>query len=179
MFGLYDDAQMKFQKNFLAQHPVIMALFSNQGGKLMLFRPGKTPLEAPQVPIRYQLYKSLGHSSLAVFELVGPHLGTASDQSWAGPMRTFRASNKTALDSLDAVGLREDARENQRRVLSANMQQRQLCLRGHPAIRPGSETFPGAQCLAGRLDPGRALDEGGQGLEGDAWSGLGQDVWRQ
>ena len=60
MFGLYDDAQMKFQKNFLAQRPVIMALFSNQGGRLILFRPGKAPLEAPQVPIRYQLYKSQG-----------------------------------------------------------------------------------------------------------------------
>src|ERR1035437_5432097 len=34
MFGLYDEAQAKFQKNFLAEHPVIMALFSNQGGKL-------------------------------------------------------------------------------------------------------------------------------------------------
>ena len=93
MFGLYDDAQMKFQKNFLAQHPVIMALFSNQGGRLILFRPGKAPLEAPQVPIRYQLYKSIGHSALAVFELVGSHLGTVSDHSWMGPMRTFRASN--------------------------------------------------------------------------------------
>src|ERR1700682_2134626 len=44
MFVLYDEAQMKFQKNFLGQHPVIMALFSNQGGTLMLYRPGKAPL---------------------------------------------------------------------------------------------------------------------------------------
>jgi len=73
MFGLYDDAQAKFQKNFLAQHPVIMALFSNEGGKLTLYRPGMPPLEAPQVPIRYQIYKSVGHSALAVFELAGSH----------------------------------------------------------------------------------------------------------
>ena len=33
MFGIYDQAQTKFQKNFLAQHPVIMALFSAKGGK--------------------------------------------------------------------------------------------------------------------------------------------------
>src|ERR1700688_2917358 len=69
MFGLYDEAQAKFQKNFLAEHPVIMGLFSNQGGKLTLYRAGKAPLEAPQVPIRYPLYKSVGHSALAVFEL--------------------------------------------------------------------------------------------------------------
>src|SRR5258706_4996754 len=93
MFGLYDDAQVKFQKNFLAEHPVIMALFSNQGGKLLLFRPCKPPLEAPQVPIRYQLYKSVGHSALALFELVGSHLGTVSDRSWVGPMRAFRATS--------------------------------------------------------------------------------------
>ena len=61
MFGLYDDAQAKFQKNFLSEHPVVLALFSNQGGKLTLIRPGKPPLDAPQVPIHYQLYKSVGH----------------------------------------------------------------------------------------------------------------------
>src|ERR1700687_498193 len=96
MFGLYDDALAKFQKNFLAQHPVIMALFSNQGGKLMLYRPGKEPLIAPEVPIRYQIYKSVGHSSLALFELAGSHLGTVSDHSWVGQMRDFRAANQTA-----------------------------------------------------------------------------------
>ena len=103
MFGLYDDAQAKFQKNFLSEHPVILALFSNQGGKLTLIRPGKPPLDAPQAPIRYQIYKSVGHSSLAVFELAGSHLGTVSDLSWVGPMRGFRDANQVALDSLDLV----------------------------------------------------------------------------
>ena len=50
MFGLCDDAQAKFQKNFLSEHPVILALFSNQGGKLTLIRPGKPPLDAPRRP---------------------------------------------------------------------------------------------------------------------------------
>src|SRR5260370_2500234 len=59
MFPIYNSAQAEFQKNFLAQHPIIMALFSNQGGKLILYRPGKPPIEAPHVPIRYQIYKSV------------------------------------------------------------------------------------------------------------------------
>ena len=122
MFGLYDEAQAKFQKNFLAEHPVIMGPFSNQGGKLTLYRPGKPPVEAPQVPIRYQIYKSVGHSALALFELVGSHLGTVSDQSWIGPMRAFRTTSQTALDSLEALDLDADARENQRKVLSSNTQ---------------------------------------------------------
>ena len=147
MFGLYDDAQTKFQKNFLAQHPVIMALFSNQGGSLMLYRPGKAPLAAPPVPIRYQIYKSVGHSALALFELVGSHLGTVSDHSWAGQMRAFRATSQTAIESLDGVDLEADARENQRKVLSANNKFMDACL------AKGSYTFADIQQYAVDVKP--------------------------
>jgi hypothetical protein len=147
MFGLYDDAQAKFQKNFRAQHPVVMALFSNQGGKLMLFRPGKPPVEAPQVPIRYQIYKSVGHSALATFELVGSHLGTVSDLSWKGPMVTFRAANQTALDSLDTLDLSADARENQRKVLTSNLKFMDACL------SKGTYTFADIQNYAREVKP--------------------------
>jgi hypothetical protein len=147
MFGLYDEAQAKFQKNFLAEHPVIMALFSNQGGKLTLFRPGKAPLEAPQVPIRYQLYKSVGHSALALFELAGSHLGTVSDGSWVGPMRTFRGANQTAVDSLDALDLSADARENQRKVLAGNIKFMDACL------SKGSYTFADIQQYSNEVKP--------------------------
>jgi hypothetical protein len=147
MFGLYDEAQAKFQKNFLAEHPVIMGLFSNQGGKLTLYRPGKAPVEAPQVPIRYQVYKSVGHSALALFELVGSHLGTVSDQSWVGPMRAFRTTSQTAIDSLDAIDLDADARENQRKVLSSNIKFMDACL------SKGSYTFADIQQYANEVKP--------------------------
>src|SRR5271163_5290690 len=147
MFGLYDDAQAKFQKNFLAEHPVIMALFSNQGGKLTLYRPGKAPLDAPQVPIRYQIYKSVGHSSLAVFELAGSHLGTVSDLSWMGPMRSFRAANQTALDSLVAIDMSADIRDNQRKILEGNIKFMDAC------ISKGSYTFADLQQYAEELKP--------------------------
>ena len=147
MFGLYDDAQAKFQKNFLAQHPVIMALFSNQGGRLILYRPGKAPVEAPQVPIRYQIYKSVGHSALALFELVGSHLGTVSDHSWVGPMRTFRATSQNALDSLDTLDLHADARENQRKILTSNIKFMDACL------SKGSYTFADIQQYAKGVRP--------------------------
>jgi len=147
MFGLYDEAQAKFQKNFLAEHPVIMGLFSNQGGKLTLYRPGKPPVEAPQVPIRYQIYKSVGHSALALFELVGSHLGTVSDQSWIGPMRAFRTTSQTALDSLEALDLDADARENQRKVLSSNIKFIDACL------NKGSYTFADIQQYANEVKP--------------------------
>ena len=147
MFAFYDEAQMKFQKTFLAQHPVIMGLFSNQGGKLILYRPGKAPQEAPQVPIRYQIYKSVGHSALALFELAGSHLGTVSDRSWMGPMAAFRQSNQIALDSLDGLDLTEEARANQREVLKANIKFMDA------ASSKGTYTFAAIQQYALQVKP--------------------------
>ena len=62
MFELYGDAAKIFQQNILSKHPVILGLFSGAGGRFILYRPGQAPLEAPQVPIVYQLLKSVGHS---------------------------------------------------------------------------------------------------------------------
>src|ERR1700754_3669679 len=53
MFDLYDGAAKIFQKNILSKHPVILALFSGAGGRLILYRPGQAPVDAPQVPIVY------------------------------------------------------------------------------------------------------------------------------
>src|ERR1700733_12613680 len=64
MFELYADAGGIFQKNILAQHPVILGLFSGAGGRFILYRPGQAPIEAPPVPITYQLLKSIGHSTM-------------------------------------------------------------------------------------------------------------------
>lgn len=147
MFGLYDDALAKFQKNLLAQHPVILALFSNQGGRLLLYRPRKPPLEAAQVPIRYQIYKSVGHSSLALFELAGSHLGSVADHSWEAKMRVFRAANQAALDSLDTTDLSPEIRENQANVLKANIRFMDR------ALSQGTYTFADIQAYAGEVKP--------------------------
>src|ERR1700676_3550778 len=72
MFELYGDAAKIFQSNILAQYPVILGLFSGAGGRFILYRPGQAPLEAPSVPIVYQLLKSIGHSTMALAEVVGP-----------------------------------------------------------------------------------------------------------
>ncbi len=147
MFGIYDDAKAKAQKNFLAEHPAILALFSNQGGKLILYRPGKEPLQAPEVPIRYQIYKSVGHSSLAVFVLAASHLATIADLSWKGPMLGFRAASQAALDSLDAADLSAESRENQRTILTANIKFMDACL------TKGTYTFADIQRYAQELKP--------------------------
>src|ERR1700730_11234368 len=70
MFQLYADAGAVFKKNFLAKHPLILALFSGAGGRLILYRPGLAPLEAVSVPRVYQMLKSVGHSTMALAEIV-------------------------------------------------------------------------------------------------------------
>ena len=78
-------------------------LFSEAGGRMILYRPGHEPLVADPVPIVYQLTKSVSHSSMAVYQLVAPYLADSSDKSWHGPMQAFRTRCQTALESLDGM----------------------------------------------------------------------------
>src|SRR5262249_21380720 len=98
MFELYDAAGKIFQKNILAKHPVILGLFTGAGGRFILYRPGMAPLEAPQVPLVYQLMKSIGHSTMALSEVVGPYLNNPDDHSWRGAMLAYRSRMQSALD---------------------------------------------------------------------------------
>src|SRR6478752_8539871 len=117
MFDLYGASGAIFQANFLAHHPVILALFSGAGGHFILYRPGQPPLDAPPVPIVYQLMKSVGHSTMALAEVVGPYLDNPDDQSWRGPMLAFRSRMKSALDGLDLTPMQPDWRDNSRIIL--------------------------------------------------------------
>src|SRR5277367_588514 len=98
MFDLYGDAAKIFQKNILSKHPVILALFSGAGGRMILYRPGVAPTEAPQVPMAYQLLKSVGHSTMALAEVVGPYVDNAGDKSWRGSLAAYRVRMQAALD---------------------------------------------------------------------------------
>lgn len=121
MFGLYDGASRVFRRNILAQHPVILALFSGAGGRLILYRPGQPPLEAPSVPVVYQLLKSVGHATMVLPVTAGPHIDKPADQSWRGPMAAFRAQLQSALDGLDQTGMPDDWRGTNREILTNNI----------------------------------------------------------
>src|SRR5205085_10173285 len=101
MFGLYEDSGRIIGKNILAQHPVILALFNGGGGRFILYRPGAAPVEAPSVPGVYQLMKSVGHATMVIPVVAGPHIDKPADQSWRAPLTAFRARLQAALDSLD------------------------------------------------------------------------------
>jgi hypothetical protein len=121
MFDLYGNAGEVFQKNILAQHPVILGLFSGAGGRFILYRPGMPPLEAPSVPLSYQLLKSIGHSTMALAEVVGPYIDNPSNQSWRAPLAAYRSRMVSALSNLDKADLPADWRANNRTILEANI----------------------------------------------------------
>src|SRR4029077_8501539 len=105
MMDIYEGALAQYKQNMRERVPIILALFSEGGGRMILYRPGHEPLVAEPVPVVYQLTKSVSHSSMAVYQLVAPSLADPSDQSWHGPMRVFRMRCQTALESLEALDL--------------------------------------------------------------------------
>jgi hypothetical protein len=121
MFELYDDAAKIFQRNILAKHPVILGLFSGAGGRFILYRPGMAPLEAPSVPLVYQLLKSVDHSTMALTQVVGPYLDNPADQSWRAPMLAYRARMGSALDGLNETPMPPEWRDNDRIILQNNI----------------------------------------------------------
>jgi hypothetical protein len=121
MFELYGDAAQIFQKNILGKHPVILGLFSGAGGRLILYRPNMAPLEAPQVPLAYQLLKSVGHATMALAEVVGPYLNNPDDKSWRGSMLAYRSRMQSALDGLDLTPMEAGWRDNNRTILNNNI----------------------------------------------------------
>ena len=121
MFELYDSAHKIFESNILSKHPVILGLFSGAGGRFILYRPGMAPLEAPSVPIVYQVLKSVDHSTMALAQVVGPYLDNPADQSWRSAMLAFRSRMQSALDGLDATPLPPEWRQNSRTVLQNNI----------------------------------------------------------
>jgi len=128
MFELYDASGKIFQRNFLAQHPVILGLFSGAGGRFILYRPGMAPIDAPPVPIVYQLMKSVGHSTMALAEVVMPYIDSPNDPSWRGPLAAYRSRVQSALDGLDATPMREDWKPTNRAILQNNIAFMDGCL---------------------------------------------------
>jgi hypothetical protein len=125
---IYDEALAKYMRNMRRRVPIILALFSGEGGRMILYRPGHDPLVADPVPIAYQLAKSVGHSSMAIYQLVAPYLAHTSDRSWQAPMQAYRARNAAALDNLDALDLPEGEREVLRAIVRRNLAFMDACL---------------------------------------------------
>lgn len=129
MNELYANTLKISKRNFRDQFPIIIAQFSGQGGQMILYPPGKPPIVADRVPVAYELAKAVSHSPMAVYQIVSPFLrDPAADGSWKGPMRTFRAQNQTALDSIEALDLSKEDRDALAGILKRNLAFMDRCL---------------------------------------------------
>jgi hypothetical protein len=147
MFELYDNSLYIFQHNILAKHPVILGLFSGAGGRFILYRAGMAPLEAPSVPIVYQLLKSIGHSTMALSEVVMPYLENPDNLAWRGALLAYRSRMQSAFDGLDATAMPEDWRANSRAILQNNIAFMDGC------AEKGAISFSDLQSFADRQAP--------------------------
>jgi hypothetical protein len=129
MMALYEQSLTKFKQNMRDQVPILLALFTGQGGQMILYRPGQAPEVAPPVPIVYQLAKSVGHSTMAIYEILAPYLANPrGNQLWRAPLAMYRTQNQSALDGLGALDVSEDDRAVLRTILQRNLEFMDECL---------------------------------------------------
>src|SRR6516164_2185495 len=96
MMRFYEDSLVKFKQNMRDRVPIILALFTGQGGQMTLYRPGHAPEVAPPAPIIYQMAKSVGHSTMAIYEILSPYLSNATaNRLWRAPLAMYRTQNQS------------------------------------------------------------------------------------
>lgn len=152
MFDLYSDAGRLVQASILAQHPIILGLFSGAGGRFILYRPGQQPLDAPRVPEVYELLKSVGHSVMALAVVVGPHIDKPDDQSWRPALASYRVRLQAAQDSVDATTMPQEWRANNHALLAENIAFIDRCLAERAISFAMVEDFAARQKAALKLN---------------------------
>lgn len=135
MFDLYSTAGAIFQRNILAQHPVILGLFSGTGGRFILYRPGQPPIEAPPVP------------QVALTQVVEPYLENPSNQAWRASLMAYRSRMQSALDTLDAAEMPANWRSTTRTILQNSVNFMDECLKS------GVITVAALQAFAAKQSP--------------------------
>ncbi len=147
MIELYDAALVSYKRNMREHVPIIVSLLSYDGGRLILYRPGAEPLEAARVPIIYQLAKSVSHSSMALYQLLSPHLADPSDRSWQGKIREFRTRCQTALKSLNGLDVSGDDRGTFEAILKRDLEFMDECLESGTFTSKQLESFTRASAV--------------------------------
>lgn len=129
MMQLYETSLAKFKQNLRDRVPIILALFTGQGGQMILYPPGQEPEVAPPVPLVYELAKSVAHSTMAIYEIVSPYLSNAfANHLWRPALEMYRTQNQTALNGLDALDVSDNDRALLRTILQRNLAFMDRCL---------------------------------------------------
>lgn len=174
MFTIYDRSLAIYRKNFLDRHHLIMGLFSGKGGRFILYRPGKPPLEADSVPWVYQVAKSVGHCAMATFQLLAPYIeNPAADLGWFGRLRGYRTNVQTSLDALDQMDLKTEERELLRDTL------KQIAAFMDKCLKNGNYTYQELESFCHTIKPNLAklIEVATRAQVGHWWSVL--EGWKK
>jgi hypothetical protein len=88
-----------------ATHPILLALFDEGGGTLIVYPPGAEPVTAARPPVAYQLAKFIAHSAMASFQLTAPWPREPDSVAWRGPLAAYRDLTANALPGLGELDL--------------------------------------------------------------------------
>jgi len=125
---IYAEALAKYKQHLHERVPLILAMFSDGGGRFVLYQPGRGRIEAPPVPEIYPLAKSVSHSTMAVYQLVAPYLLDPSDGSWRQPMLSYRGQIQATLGTLDDLDVDDEVRARFRTILEKDIAFMDECL---------------------------------------------------
>ena len=108
---------------------------------MILYRPNKTPEEAPSVPLVYQLLKSTGHSTMAISQVILPFANKKGGTSWRTPLSDYKNEMQKALDSLNDIPMNPSWKETVRILLIVNIQFMNQCLEKNEITTADLEAF--------------------------------------
>lgn len=148
MFSIYDKSLSMYQKNFLERTNLIMALFSGEGGRFLLYRAGQPPIEAESPPSLYRVAKSVGHSAMATFDLLAPYIANPSaDLTWLTTLKAYRDQIQTSIGALDELDIKKEDRDLLRSVL------KQITAFMDKCIQNGTYTYDELQTFTRSIKP--------------------------
>lgn len=148
MFDIYGNALGIYQKNIRARVPLIMALFSGKGGRLVLYRPGQEPLEAPSVPNIYQANKSVGHCAMATYACVAPYIANpTADLSWVPLMKSYNLEIRMAKDGIKNLDITAEEQALLQDTLDKVLAFQDACL------KDGTFTYAQVEAYARGVEP--------------------------
>lgn len=129
MQAIYDQTLAKYTAHMRARVPILLAMFNDAGGQMVLLPAGKDPIVAPSVPPIYAWLKSVSHSTMAVYQLIAPYLLRPADGSWRLPMQSYLAQIQAAAATLAQLDADDEVRQRLRRILDRSAAFLESCLK--------------------------------------------------
>ena len=125
-----------------------MAMFTGKGGRFILYRPGQEPLEAPSVPLIYQINKSVGHSAMATYAVVAPYIADPkADTTWVLLMKRYNLDIKMAKESVKHLDITPEQRALLQDTLAKILAFQDMCLKN------GAFTYAEVEAYARGVEP--------------------------